>query len=147
MEEELGRHWAELLHGQEIKCSELATIASAHEKQHAGRGRMNLVTLHDVAATLGKRNPCKATGPSGNPISVWQAGSESSVRILAELLNTVRALGRSAVGMRDGRVQELHKNKSDRNETKSHRCILVQDLPGAMHASFLKNEIEEHYMK
>ena len=40
------RHWTELLQGQEIKWSELATIASAHEKQHAGRGRMNLVTLH-----------------------------------------------------------------------------------------------------
>ena len=40
------RHWAELLQGQEIKWSELATIARAHEKQHAGRGRMNLVTLH-----------------------------------------------------------------------------------------------------
>ena len=34
-----------------------------------------------------------------------------------------------------------------RNETKSHRGILVQDLLGAIHASFLKKEIEEHYMK
>ena len=37
------------------------------------------------------------------------------------------------------------KNKGDRNETKSHRG--VQDLPGAMHASFLKRDIDEHYMK
>ena len=35
-----------------------------------------------------------------------------------------------------GRVQVLYKNKGDRNETKSYRGILVQDLPGAMHASF-----------
>ena len=42
---------------------------------------------------------------------------------------------------------ELYKNKGDRNETKSHRGILVQDLPGAMHASFLKRDIHEHYMK
>ena len=49
--------------------------------------------------------------------------------------------------MRGGRVQELYKNKGDRNETTSHRGILVQDLPGAMHASFLKRDIDEHYMK
>ena len=49
--------------------------------------------------------------------------------------------------MRGGRVQELYKNKGDRNETKSHRGILVQNLPGSMHASFLKRDIDEHYMK
>ena len=69
------------------------------------------------------------------------------MRILAALLNTTRSLDRSAVGMRGGRVQERCKNKGDRHETKSHRDILVQDLLGAMHASFLKKEIEEHYMK
>ena len=56
-------------------------------------------------------------------------------------------MGRSVVAMRGGRVQELYKNKGDRNETKSHRGILVQDLPGAMHASFLKRDIDEHCMK
>ena len=141
------RHRAELLEGHEIKWSELATIARAHEKQDAGRGRMNLVTLHDVATALGKRTPRKATGPSGISISVWQAGGESSVRILAALLDISRALGRSAVGRRGGRVQELYKNNGDRNETKSHRGILVQDLLGTIQASFLKKEIEEHNMK
>ena len=95
---------------------------------------MDLLTLHDVQAALERRNPRKATGPSGSPISVWQAGGESSARILLALLNTTRVMGRSAVGMSGGRVQELHKNKGDRNETKSHRSILVQDLPGAVHA-------------
>ena len=56
-------------------------------------------------------------------------------------------MGRLAVAMRGGRVQELYKNEGDRNDTKSHRGILVQDLPGAMHASFLKRDIDEHYMK
>ena len=78
---------------------------------------------------------------------MWQAGGESSARILLALLNTTRVMGRSAVAMRGGRVQELYKNKGDRNETKSHRCMLVQDLPGAMHASFLKRDINEHDMK
>ena len=67
---------------------------------------MNLVTLCDVATALVKRTPHKAIGPGGISISVWQAGGESSVRILAALLNTTRALGRSAVGKRGGRVQE-----------------------------------------
>ena len=45
-------------------------------------------------------------------------------------------------------MQELNKNKGDRNDKKkSHRGILVQDLPRAMHASFLKRDIDEHYMK
>ena len=39
------------------------------------------------------------------------------------------------------------KIKGDSNEIKSHRGILGQDLPGAMHASFLKRDIDEHYMK
>ena len=82
------RHWVELLQGQENKWSDLARIARAHEKQHARRGRMNLVTLHDVATALGKRTSRKATGPSGISINVWQAGGESSVRILAALLDT-----------------------------------------------------------
>ena len=93
---------------------------------------MDLLTLHDVEAALERRNPGKATGPSGIPIPVWQAGGESSARILLALLNTTRVTGRLAVAMRGGRVQELYKNKGDRNETKSHRGILVQDLPGAM---------------
>ena len=139
------RHWAELLHGQETRWSELANVASEHAKQHTGR--MDLLTLHDAQSALERRNARKATGPSGIPISVWQAGGESSARILMALLNTTRVLGRSAVGMRGGRVQELYKIKGDRNETKSHRGILVQDLPGAMHASFLKRDIDEHYMK
>ena len=36
-------------------------------------------------------------------------------------------------------MQELYKHKGDRNETNSHRGILVQDLPGEI--------IDEHYMK
>ena len=108
---------------------------------------MDLLTLHDVQSALERRNPRKATGPSGIPISVWQAGGESSALILMALFNTTRVLGRSAVGMRGGRVQALYRNKGDRNETNSHRGILVQDLPGAMHASFLKRDIDEHYMK
>ena len=31
------RHWAELLHGQETKWSELANVASEHAKQYTGR--------------------------------------------------------------------------------------------------------------
>ena len=139
------RHWAELLHGQETRWSELAKVASENAIQHTGRKRMDLLTLHDVQAALERRSPRKATGPSGIPISVWQAGGESSARsILLTLLNTTRVMGRSAVAMRGGRVQELYKNKGDRNETESHRGILVQDLPGAMHASFLKRDIDEH---
>ena len=88
--------------------------------------------------------PTKRQAPAAFPFSVWQAGGESSARILLTLLNTTRVMGRSAVAMRGGRVQELYKNKGDRNETESHRGILVQDLPGAMHASFLKRDIDEH---
>ena len=105
---------------------------------------MDLLTLHDVQAALERRSLRKATGPSGIPISVWQAGGESSARILLTLLNTTRVMGRSAVAMRGGRMQELYKNKGDRNETESHRGILVQDLSGAMHASFLKRDIDEY---
>ena len=108
---------------------------------------MYLLTLHDVRAALERRNLHKATRPSGIPNSVWQAGGESSARILLTLLNTTRVMGRSAVAIRGGRVQEIHKNTGDRNETKSRRCILVQDLPGAMHTSFLKRDIDEHKMK
>ena len=141
------RHWAELLHGRETRWSELAKVASEYATQHTGRKRMDLLTLHDVQAALERRNLRKANGLSGIPISVWQAGGGNSARILLALLNTTRVMGRSAVAMRGGRVQELYKNKGDRNETKSHRCILVQDPPGAMHASFLKRDIDEHYMK
>ena len=141
------RHWAELLHGQEMRWSELAKVASEYAIQHTRRKRKDLLTLHDVQAALERKNPHKATGPSGIPISVWQVGGERSARILLALLNTTRVMGRSAVAMRGGRVQELYKNKGDRSETKSHRRILVQDPPGAMHASFLKRDIDEHYMK
>ena len=113
------RHWAELLHGQETRWSELANVASEYAIQHTGRKRMDLLTLHDVQSALERRNPRKATGPSGIPISVWQAGGESSARILLALLNTTRVMGRSAVAMRGGRVQELYKNKGDRNDTNS----------------------------
>ena len=112
------RHWAELLHGQETKWSELGNVASAHAKQHTGSRRMNLITLHDVTSALAKRNPRKATGPSGIPISVWQAGGESSARILLALLNTTRVPGRSAVGMRGGRAQELYKNRGESKRDK-----------------------------
>ena len=105
------RHWAELLHGQETRWSELAKVASEYATQHTGRKRMDLLTLHDVQAALERRNPRKATGPSGIPICVWQAGGESSARILLALLNTTRVMGRSAVAMRGGRVQKLYKNK------------------------------------
>ena len=122
-------------------------MASEYATQHTKRKRMGLLTLHDVQAALERRNPRKAAGPSGIPISVWQAGGESSARLLLALLNTTRVMGRSAVAMRGGRVQELYQNRGDRNETKSHRGILVQHLPGAMHASFLKRDIDEHCMK
>ena len=62
------------------------------------------------------------------------------------VLNTTRVLGRSAVGMRGGRVQDFYKHKDDRNETKSHGDILVQDPCGAIRASFLKCDIDEHHM-
>ena len=81
------------------------------------------------------------------PISLWQAGGESSARILLALLNNTRVLGGSALGMRGGRMQELYKHKGDRNETNSHWGILVQDLLGAIQASFLKCDIDEHHMK
>ena len=42
------RHWAELLHGQETRWSELANVASEYAIQHTGRKRMDLLTLHDV---------------------------------------------------------------------------------------------------
>ena len=45
------RHWAELLHGQETKWSELANVASEHAKQHTGRKRMDLLMLHDVQSS------------------------------------------------------------------------------------------------
>ena len=92
------RHWAELLHGQETRWSELVNVASEYAIQHTGRKRMDLFTLHDVQSALERRNPHKATGPSGIPISVWQAGGENRARILMALLNTTRVLGRSAVG-------------------------------------------------
>ena len=82
----------------------------------------------------GEKKPTQSDRPCGIPTSVWLADGESSARILMALLNTTRVLGRYAVGMRGGRVQELYKHKGDRNETKSHRGILVQDLPGAIHA-------------
>ena len=63
------------------------------------------------------------------------------------LLNTIRVLGRSAIGTRRTRARALQTQKGDQNETKSHRGILVQDLPGAAHASFLKCDNDEHYMK
>ena len=76
------RHWAELLHGQETRWSESANVASEYATQHTtGRKRMDLLTLHDVKAALERRNPRNATSPSGIPISVWQAGCESSTRI------------------------------------------------------------------
>ena len=97
---------------------------------------------------LVRRHRRKATGLGGIPISVWQAGGDSSsARKLLALLNTTRVLGRCAVGMRCGRVGELYKHEGDRNETKSHRGILVQDRPGAIHASFMKCDIDEQHMK
>ena len=131
--------WAELLHGQETKWSEA--------KHHTGRKRPDLFTLHDLQSPLVRRHRRKATGLGGIPISVWQAGGDSSARKLLALLNTTRVLGRCAVGMRCGRVGELYKHEGDRNETKSHRGILVQDRPGAIHASFMKCDIDEQHMK
>ena len=61
------RHWVELLHGQETRWSELAKVASEYAIQHTGRKRMDLLSLHDVPAALERRNPRKATGPSGIP--------------------------------------------------------------------------------
>ena len=93
------RHWAELLlHGQETSLSELAKVVSEYAMQHTGRKRMDLLTLHDVQAALERRNLRKATGNSGIPISVWQAGGESSARILLTLLNTTRVMGQISGG-------------------------------------------------
>ena len=44
-------------------------------------------------------------------------------------------------------MQELYTHRGDRNDTRSHKCILVQDLLGARNASFLKCDIEENHMK
>ena len=62
------RHWAKRLHGQETMWPELAKVASDRAKQQTGRKRMDLLTLHDVQFALERRNPRKATGPSGIPI-------------------------------------------------------------------------------
>ena len=51
------RHWAELLHGQETRWSELAKVASESAIQHTGRKRMDLLTLHDVQSDFERRNP------------------------------------------------------------------------------------------
>ena len=123
VEEELvAAKWRrQLLHGQEIKWSELASIASAHEKQHAGRGRMNLVTLHDLATALEKRKTM-AAHPDGAPEHL--AGQQSARACKSFTRTKVIEMKQSLTG-----------------------AFWVQDLPGAVHASFLKNEIEEHYTK
>ena len=109
---------------------------------------MDLLTLHDVQAALERKNPRIATSPSGIPISVWQAGDESSATNFVGIAQHHSGDGHIGGGHAWwSRARALQKNKSDRNETKSHRCILVQDLPGAMHASFLKRGIDEHYKK
>ena len=58
------RHWAELLHGQETRWSELANVTSEYAIQHTGRKRMDLLTLHDVQAALERRNPAKRQAPA-----------------------------------------------------------------------------------
>ena len=141
------RHWVELLHGPETKWSELEPMWPANTPNNTQGGNGSICSRCTMSSLLWRGGIlAKRQAPAAFPFQCGKGG-ESSARILMALLNTTRVLGRSAIGMRGGRVQELYKNKGDRNETKSHRGILIQDLPGAMHASFLKSDSDEHHMK
>ena len=124
------RHWAELLHGQETSWSELAKVASEYAVQHTGRKRMDLLTFHDVQAA-------KRQAPAAFPF-LCQAGGESSARILLTLLNTTRV-------MADQRWPCVV--VACKSSTKTKVTAMKQNHTGAMHASFLKRDIDEHYMK
>ena len=100
---------------------------------------MDLLMLHDVQSALERRNPRKATGAS------VRRKQRTNIDGTAQ-----HHSGAGQIGSRHAwwsRARALQKTKGDRNETKSHRGILVQNLPGAMHATFLKRDIDEHYMK
>ena len=73
--------------------------------------------MHDVQSALDRKTHAKWQALAAF-LSVWQAGGESSARILLALLNTTLVLDTSAVGMRGGRVQKHYKHIGDhRNES------------------------------